>query len=61
MRQTDVVCMQPSEMTTSESNSENKSEMKQEGWRKEKMVPADRPGKDEVRGFSSSLRSIASG
>jgi len=37
----------PSEMTTSESNSENKSEMKQEGWRKEKMVPADRPGKDE--------------
>jgi len=37
----------PSEMTTSESNEENKSEMPQDGWRKDKMVPADRPGRDE--------------
>jgi len=37
----------PSEMTTSESNELNKSHMDQEGWRKEKMVPADRPGRDE--------------
>jgi len=37
----------PSEMTTSESDENNKSHMSQEGWRKEKMVPADRHGSDE--------------
>ena len=34
-------------MTTSQSDENNKSQMAQEGWRKEKMVPADRPGRDE--------------
>lgn len=36
-----------SEMTGSDSNEENKTELKQENWRKEKMVPSDRHGRDE--------------
>jgi len=37
----------PSNMTGGDMNEENKTEVKQEGWRSEKRVPADRSGRDE--------------